>query len=136
MEINAFTSWFNFSEEKFEELKLKSPSLIRMSLYLLILRIIFGILSIISIVVLITSLLANYSDFVLETFSNSNELFISRTDMVIVTITSIIIFIFSAFSLWLIKISRERIYYIFDMIEFMDNHFKDGRKIINSESFK
>ena len=103
-----------------------------MKLFLFLLRLIFGLVAIVSGGLLLFSLFMNIGQTLADTFGLSDVPLYEEGKLSFLSITLGILLAVSLFSLWLIKLVRRRNNHMSDLHALLDTHFAVGQKIMEA----
>jgi uncharacterized BrkB/YihY/UPF0761 family membrane protein len=131
MNYNEIENWLKQSNDKCNDLFKGSPSVYRMRLFLLFLRLFFGSVAIVSGLLLLFSLFMNIGQTLADTFGLSDVPLYEEGKLSFLSITLGILLAVSLFSLWLIKLLRRRNNHMSDLHKLLDTHFAEGEKLLD-----
>jgi len=131
MNYSEIENWLKASKGKYSELYKGSPSVYRMRLLLFFLRMFFGLVAIVSGILLLFSLFMNIGQSIANVFNLTDVPLYEEGKLSFLSITLGILMAVSLFSLWLIKLVRRRNNYMSDLYSLLDTHFAEGEKLLD-----
>ncbi len=131
MNYSEIENWLKDSKGKYSELYKGSPSVYRMRLLLFFLRMFFGLVAIVSGILLLFSLFMNIGQSIANVFNLTDVPLYEEGKLSFLSITLGILMAVSLFSLWLIKLVRRRNNHMSDLYSLLDTHFAEGEKLLD-----
>jgi len=131
MNYSEIENWLKDSKGKYSELYKGSPSVYRMRLLLFFLRMFFGLVAIVSGILLLFSLFMNIGQSIANVFNLTDVPLYEEGKLSFLSITLGILMAVSLFSLWLIKLVRRRNDHMSDLYSLLDTHFAEGEKLLD-----
>ncbi|MGZ2369390.1 hypothetical protein ACXR6G_06360 [Ancylomarina sp. YFZ004] len=131
MNYSEIENWLKGSKGRYSDLCKGSPSVYRMRLLLFILRLLFGLVSIASGLLLLFSLFMNIGQSIADVFGLTDVPLYEDGKLSFLSITLGILLAVSLFSLWLIKLVRRRNNHMSDLYKLLDTHFAEGEKLLD-----
>jgi len=131
MNYSEIENWLKDSKGRYSELYKGSPSVYRMRLLLFFLRMFFGLVAIVSGILLLFSLFMNIGQSIANVFNLTDVPLYEEGKLSFLSITLGILMAVSLFSLWLIKLVRRRNNHMSDLYSLLDTHFAEGEKLLD-----
>ncbi|RXQ89509.1 hypothetical protein EO244_14170 [Ancylomarina salipaludis] len=131
MNYSDIENWLKVSKDRYYELYKGSPSVYRMRLLLFFLRMFFGLVAIVSGILLLFSLFMNIGQSIANVFNLTDVPLYEEGKLSFLSITLGILMAVSLFSLWLIKLVRRRNNHMSDLYFLLDTHFAEGEKLVH-----
>ncbi len=131
MNYSVIENWLKESKDRYSDFYKGSPSVVRMRLMLFFLRLLFGLVAIVSGLLLLFSLFMNIGQTLADTFGLSDVPLYEEGKLSFLSITLGILLAVSLFSLWLIKLVRRRNDHMSDLHSLLDTHFANGEKLLD-----
>ncbi len=131
MNYSEIENWLQESKDRYSAFYKGSPSVVSMRLMLFFLRLIFGLVAIVSGLLLLFSLFMNIGQSLADTFGLTDVPLYEEGKLSFLSITLGILLAVSLFSLWLIKLLRRRNNHMSDLHELLETHFAEGEKLLD-----
>ena len=131
MNYSDIENWLKDSKGRYSDLYKGSPSVYRMRLLLFFLRMFFGLVAIVSGILLLFSLFMNIGQSIANVFNLTDVPLYEEGKLSFLSITLGILMAVSLFSLWLIKLVRRRNNHMSDLYSLLDTHFAEGEKLLD-----
>ncbi len=131
MNYSEIENWLQESKDRYSDFYKGSPSVYSMRLLLFFLRLIFGLVAIVSGLMLLLSLFMNIGQSIADVFGLTGMPLYEEGKLSFLSITLGILLAVSLFSLWLIKLVRRRNDHMSDLHSFLDTHFAEGEKLLD-----
>ncbi len=131
MNYSEIENWLQESKDRYSAFYKGSPSVVRMRLMLFFLRLLFGLVAIVSGLLLLFSLFMNIGQTLADTFGFTDVPLYEEGKLSFLSITLGILLAVSLFSLWLIKLVSRRNNHMSNLHELLDTHFAEGEKLLD-----
>tara|TARA_R110001583_G_scaffold61148_3_gene181071 strand:- start:10667 stop:11083 length:417 start_codon:yes stop_codon:yes gene_type:complete len=131
MSYSEIENWLQESKDRYSDFYKGSPSVVRMRLMLFFLRLIFGLVAIVSGLLLLFSLFMNIGQTLADTFGFTDVPLYEEGKLSFLSITLGILLAVSLFSLWLIKLVSRRNNHMSNLHKLLDTHFAEGEKLLD-----